>query len=116
MRDEPLAAVEVAAADDATAFAVQELLTTRCAIAPADRTTREPDEPGVRLRFEVPSTPAPHRNGKTPSARRKDHMQVQGGAPHRPRSAKSPRGCLPNPSPAESPSHLRSHSLVDPDA
>ncbi|MFJ9668780.1 DUF6207 family protein [Streptomyces sp. NPDC101219] len=46
-----LAVVEVAAADDATAFAVQELLAARCAISPADRTTREPDEPGVRLRF-----------------------------------------------------------------
>ncbi|MEV5922364.1 DUF6207 family protein [Streptomyces pseudogriseolus] len=42
-----LAVVEVAAADDETAFAVQELLATRCAIAPADRTTHEP---GVRLR------------------------------------------------------------------
>lgn len=45
-----LAVVEVAAADDQTAFAVQELLATRWAIAPADRTTREPGEPGVRLR------------------------------------------------------------------
>ncbi|MEU2427336.1 DUF6207 family protein [Streptomyces sp. NPDC007851] len=40
-----LAVVEVAAADDRTAFAIQELLTARCAIAPADRTTREPGEP-----------------------------------------------------------------------
>ncbi|MFD7379236.1 DUF6207 family protein [Streptomyces mirabilis] len=46
-----LAVVEVAATDDETAFAVQELLAARCAIAPADRTTREPGEPGVRLRF-----------------------------------------------------------------
>jgi hypothetical protein len=45
-----LAVVEVAAADDETAFAVQELLATRWAIAPADRTTHEPGEPGVRLR------------------------------------------------------------------
>ncbi|MFJ8509637.1 DUF6207 family protein [Streptomyces avermitilis] len=45
-----LAVVEVAAADDATALAVQELLAARCAIAPADRTTRAPGEPGVRLR------------------------------------------------------------------
>ncbi|MER5907846.1 DUF6207 family protein [Streptomyces mirabilis] len=37
-----------AAADDETAFAVQELLAARCAIAPAARTPREP---GVRLRF-----------------------------------------------------------------
>ncbi|MFD3621297.1 DUF6207 family protein [Streptomyces sp. NPDC058676] len=27
------------------------LFGARCAIAPADRATREPDEPGVRLRF-----------------------------------------------------------------
>ncbi|MEU7560258.1 DUF6207 family protein [Streptomyces eurythermus] len=46
-----LAVVEVAAADDETAFAVQELLAARYAIAPADRTIREPGEPGVRLRF-----------------------------------------------------------------
>ncbi|MFI7406055.1 DUF6207 family protein [Streptomyces sp. NPDC049541] len=46
-----LAVVEVAAADDATAFAIQKLLAARCAIAPADRTTRDPGEPGVRLRF-----------------------------------------------------------------
>ncbi|MFE5190288.1 DUF6207 family protein [Streptomyces sp. NPDC056628] len=45
-----LAGVEVAAADDATALAVQELLAVRCVIAPADRTVREPGEPGVRLR------------------------------------------------------------------
>ncbi|MET9914332.1 DUF6207 family protein [Streptomyces sp. NPDC006476] len=45
-----LAVVEIAAADDATAFAIQEMLAARCAIAPADRTIREPGEPGVRLR------------------------------------------------------------------
>ncbi|MDN3270092.1 DUF6207 family protein [Streptomyces sp. MA15] len=45
-----LAVVEVAAVDDETAFAVQRLLATRWAIAPADRTTHEPGEPGVRLR------------------------------------------------------------------
>ncbi|MFI9730877.1 DUF6207 family protein [Streptomyces sp. NPDC052092] len=45
-----LAVVDVAAADEQTAFAVQKLLATRWAIAPADRTTHEPGEPGVRLR------------------------------------------------------------------
>ncbi|MFI0507544.1 DUF6207 family protein [Streptomyces albogriseolus] len=45
-----LAVVEVAAADDQTAFAIQELLATRWATALADRTVREPGEPGVRLR------------------------------------------------------------------
>ncbi|MEU4490117.1 DUF6207 family protein [Streptomyces purpurascens] len=34
-------------------LAVQELLAARCAIAPAERTTREPSEPGVRLRCYV---------------------------------------------------------------
>jgi hypothetical protein len=38
-----LAVVEVPAADDETAFAVQELLAARRAIAPTDRTIREPD-------------------------------------------------------------------------
>ncbi|MFI9548030.1 DUF6207 family protein [Streptomyces sp. NPDC052016] len=45
-----LAVVEVAAADAETTFAVQELLAARCAIALADRTTRELGKPGVRLR------------------------------------------------------------------
>ncbi|MFF5846410.1 DUF6207 family protein [Streptomyces massasporeus] len=31
-------------------LSVPELLAARCAIAPADRTTWEPGEPGVRLR------------------------------------------------------------------
>ncbi len=42
--------VEVATTDDETAFAVQELLAAHWRIAPADRTTREPSEPGVPLR------------------------------------------------------------------
>ncbi|WP_370743232.1 DUF6207 family protein [Streptomyces sp. LUP47B] len=45
-----LAVVEVAAADDATACAVQDLLAAHYAIAPGDRTVHEPGEPGVRLR------------------------------------------------------------------
>ncbi|MFE9446505.1 DUF6207 family protein [Streptomyces sp. NPDC006602] len=45
-----LAVVDVAAAADASAFAVHELLAARCAIAPADRTTPKAGEPGVRLR------------------------------------------------------------------
>ncbi|MFD8650895.1 DUF6207 family protein [Streptomyces mirabilis] len=47
-----LTVVEIAAAD-ATAFAIQDLLTERCAAAPDDRTTRDPGEPGVQLRFFV---------------------------------------------------------------
>ncbi|MGN9821252.1 DUF6207 family protein [Streptomyces sp. SD11] len=45
--------VEIAAADDATAFTLQHLPAAHCAIAPADRTTREPGEPGVRLRCSL---------------------------------------------------------------
>jgi len=45
-----LAVVEVAADDDRTAFAIQELLAARWATAPADRTVREPGEAGVWLR------------------------------------------------------------------
>ncbi|MER5658406.1 DUF6207 family protein [Streptomyces sp. NPDC060011] len=46
-----LAVVEIAAADDATALAIQQLLAECCATAHADRTTRDPGEPGIRLRF-----------------------------------------------------------------
>ncbi|MFJ8364399.1 DUF6207 family protein [Streptomyces sp. NPDC093984] len=51
--------VDVAAADGETAFAIQELLAARCAVAPADRTTYEPGEPGVRLRFFLDLHQAP---------------------------------------------------------
>ncbi|MFC5639657.1 DUF6207 family protein [Streptomyces bullii] len=42
-----LAVVDVAAADDATAFAVQEALAVKWATATAERTVREPGEPGA---------------------------------------------------------------------
>ncbi|MGV9248917.1 DUF6207 family protein [Streptomyces sp. NPDC003710] len=45
-----LGVLEVAAADDATAVALQQALTARWATATADRTTRDAGEPGVRLR------------------------------------------------------------------
>ncbi|MFE2970571.1 DUF6207 family protein [Streptomyces sp. NPDC059340] len=45
-----IAVVKVAAADDQTAFALQEVLAARWATATTDRTTRVPGEPGVRLR------------------------------------------------------------------
>ncbi|MFE4758452.1 DUF6207 family protein [Streptomyces mirabilis] len=48
-----LAVVEVAAADDQTAFALQEVLATRWVTATADRTTRVPGEPGVQLRLDL---------------------------------------------------------------
>ncbi|MFF3488228.1 DUF6207 family protein [Streptomyces sp. NPDC002701] len=55
-----LAVVDVAAADDATASAVQNLLATHHAIAPADRTTRKPGEPGCAASSTcaTPSSPA----------------------------------------------------------
>ncbi|MFJ4366700.1 DUF6207 family protein [Streptomyces chartreusis] len=54
-----LAVVEVAAVDDATAFSVQALLAGQCAITPAERTTREPGQPGVRLRCFLDLRQAP---------------------------------------------------------
>lgn len=45
-----LVVVDVAAADDATAFAFQQALASRWATATTDRTTHDPDQPGVRLR------------------------------------------------------------------
>ncbi|MFF0163699.1 DUF6207 family protein [Streptomyces sp. NPDC005263] len=45
-----LAVVEIAACVGQTAFADQELLAKRWATATADRTTRDPGQPGVRLR------------------------------------------------------------------
>ncbi|MGW4240464.1 DUF6207 family protein [Streptomyces sp. NPDC004749] len=51
--------MEVAAADDETAFAIEELLAARCAIAPADRATREPD--GARPVAAVLPGPSPGR-------------------------------------------------------
>lgn len=47
MAEPGLAVIEIANADDTTAFALQEALAARWATAAADRTTREP---GVRLR------------------------------------------------------------------
>ncbi|MFF0086617.1 DUF6207 family protein [Streptomyces canus] len=45
-----LVVVDVAAADDATALAFQQLLADRWATAPAQHTTRDAGEPSVRLR------------------------------------------------------------------
>jgi hypothetical protein len=42
--------VDIAAADDATALAFQQMLAGRWATATAERTTRDPGQPGVRLR------------------------------------------------------------------
>ncbi|WP_330461657.1 DUF6207 family protein [Streptomyces sp. NBC_00820] len=44
------AVVEVAAADDETAFAIQELLAARCAWRQRTVRPREPGKPGVQLR------------------------------------------------------------------
>ncbi|WP_257234751.1 DUF6207 family protein [Streptomyces sp. JV178] len=45
-----LVVVDVAAADDATALAFQQLLADRWETATAEHTTRDAGEPGVRLR------------------------------------------------------------------
>jgi hypothetical protein len=46
-----LLVVEVAAADDGTALAFQDAVAARWATATTDRTTHQPGQPGVRLRF-----------------------------------------------------------------
>ncbi|MFD5714581.1 hypothetical protein OQI_32540 [Streptomyces pharetrae CZA14] len=46
-----LLVVEVAAADGDTALAFQAAVAARWATATTDRTTHEPGQPGVRLRF-----------------------------------------------------------------
>jgi len=46
-----LLVVEVAAADDGTALAFQDAVAARWAAATTDRTTHQPGQPGVRLRF-----------------------------------------------------------------
>jgi len=45
-----LVVVESAAADTATALAFQSALAAQWAMATADRVTRDPGQPGVRLR------------------------------------------------------------------
>ncbi|MFD7480759.1 DUF6207 family protein [Streptomyces sp. NPDC059837] len=45
-----LVVVDVAAADDATALAFQQLLADRWATSTAERTTHDVGQPGVRLR------------------------------------------------------------------
>lgn len=45
-----LLVVDVAAADDATVLAFQQLLAARWATPTAEHTTRDPGQPGVRLR------------------------------------------------------------------
>ncbi|MER5757454.1 DUF6207 family protein [Streptomyces sp. NPDC002088] len=54
-----LAVVKIAACDDQTALTVQALLAARCAISPADRTIREPGEPGIQLRCFLDLRQAP---------------------------------------------------------
>ncbi|MFJ7305658.1 DUF6207 family protein [Streptomyces sp. NPDC099088] len=57
-----LLVVDIAAADDATALAFQQLLAERWATATAERTTRDVGQPGVRLRcyldLRQPNAPA----------------------------------------------------------
>ncbi|MFD7810521.1 DUF6207 family protein [Streptomyces cellulosae] len=53
-----LAVVDIVAADEATAFAIEERLATQWTVAPADRTTHESGESGVRLRCLLDLRPA----------------------------------------------------------
>ncbi|MFE5399604.1 DUF6207 family protein [Streptomyces sp. NPDC056568] len=45
-----MAVVDITVADAATALALQEALAAQWATATADRVTRDPGQPGVRLR------------------------------------------------------------------
>ncbi|MGM0361732.1 DUF6207 family protein [Streptomyces griseoaurantiacus] len=58
-----LVVVDVAAADDDTALAFQQLLADRWATATAERTTHDVGQPGVRLRcyldLQQPGSDAP---------------------------------------------------------
>lgn len=55
-----LVVVAVAAADDATALAFQQLLADRWATSPAQHMTRDASEPGVRLRCTASRSAWPH--------------------------------------------------------
>ena len=77
-----LLVVDVAAADDGTALAFQQMLAERWATATAERTTRDPGEPGVRLRCYldlrqsiIPAAP------DEALAPRSDEMDSVGGGP-----------------------------------
>jgi hypothetical protein len=50
VKEPGLVVVDVAAADAVTALAVQAALAAQWATATADRVTRDPGQPGVRLR------------------------------------------------------------------
>ncbi|MFF5437982.1 DUF6207 family protein [Streptomyces achromogenes] len=53
VREPGLIVVDSAAAGDATALAFQQMLAGRWATATAERTTRDPGQPGVRLRCHL---------------------------------------------------------------
>ncbi|MBP2056749.1 hypothetical protein J2Z21_009768 [Streptomyces griseochromogenes] len=67
-----LLVVDVAAADDATALTFQQLLADRWATSPAQHTTRDAGEPGVRLRcyldLRQPISPAAPAEGLPPAS------------------------------------------------
>ncbi|MEU7050871.1 DUF6207 family protein [Streptomyces eurythermus] len=50
IREPGLVVVDVAAADDVTALAFERMLAGRWATVTAESTTRDPGQPGVRLR------------------------------------------------------------------
>ncbi|MEV5049336.1 DUF6207 family protein [Streptomyces griseoincarnatus] len=67
-----LVVVDIAAADDATALAFQHLLADRWATSPAQHTTRDAGELGVRLRcyldLRQPISPAAPADGLPPAS------------------------------------------------
>ncbi|MFE7763070.1 DUF6207 family protein [Streptomyces sp. NPDC057438] len=105
-----LAVVEIAACDNQTALVVQELLATRWATVAADRTTRVPGKPGIRLRCswtyarssprEACDTAAVH-GAFDGSLRLKSALSSPGGWPRR--SVRQSGQCRPSAGGASSP-------------
>ncbi|MFJ8637224.1 DUF6207 family protein [Streptomyces sp. NPDC093568] len=50
LKEPGLVVIDVAAADDSTVLAFQQMLAAQWATATSDRTTRDAGQPGVRLR------------------------------------------------------------------
>ncbi|WP_239106211.1 DUF6207 family protein [Streptomyces rubrogriseus] len=64
-----LVVVDVAAADDETAFAFHTALAARWAATSVERTTRDPGQPGVRLRCYLDLRQPLNAPGQAPTLR-----------------------------------------------
>ncbi|MEU9653852.1 DUF6207 family protein [Streptomyces sp. NPDC048110] len=66
MAEPDLVVVDVAAADDETAFAFHTALAVRWATTSVERTTRDASQPGVRLRCYLDLRQPPDGSGQAP--------------------------------------------------